>query len=91
MKAASNELKEVLAQETRETDILRTMEEDKMAILLPYADAKSAQLAQHRFNDLIEPYVFVVKGSEINFKRFCFRSDGTTTVNILNKMLDIPS
>jgi len=91
MKTARNKLKEVLAQETRETDILGTMEEDEIAILLPYTDAKSAELAQHRFNDLLEPYVFVVKGSEINFKRFCFPSDGTTPVDILNKMLDIPS
>ena len=39
------------------------------------------------------PFYFetVNKGSEINFKRFCFPSDGTTPVDILNKMLDIPS
>jgi len=88
---ACNKLKEVLAQETRETDILGITEEGEIAILLPYADEKSAELAQHRFNDLLESYVFVIGGPEINFKRVCFPSDGTTTVDILKKALYIPS
>ena len=91
MEAACNKLKEVLAQEARETDILGTMGEDEIAILLPYANAESAELAQHRFNDLLASYVIVNEGPEINFKRVCFPSDGTTGVDILKKMLDIPS
>ena len=91
MEAACNRLKKVLAQEARETDILGTMDEDQIVILLPYADAESAEFAQRRFNDLLASYVFVTKGPEINFKRVCFPSDGTTRVDILKKMLDIPS
>ena len=55
METACNTLNEVLAQEARETDILGTMDEDAITILHPYADARSTELVQRRFNDLLRP------------------------------------
>ena len=91
METVYDKVKEILAQEARETDILGDMEEGKIAILLPYADAKLAELAQQRFNDLLEPCDFIIKGLEINFKRFCFPSHARITGDILQEVLDIPS
>ena len=78
-----NKLKYVLAQETRETGILGALEACEAAIPLPSADAKLAELAQHRFGDLLQPQALIIKGSEVNFKRFCSPADEKTTGDIL--------
>jgi hypothetical protein len=84
-------LTKVLAEEIRETDVLGVMQEDKIAILLPYANEESAELAQSRFHNFLKPYDFKSKGCEIEFKRFCFPLDGVNTADILKKVINIPS
>ena len=85
MEECDKTLKDVLAKEVRETDILGTLEKDKIAILLPYADAESSGLAQSRIKHFLKPYDFKGKGCEVEFRRLCFPVDGINTMDLIDK------
>jgi hypothetical protein len=78
-------LTDVLVSETRETDILGTLEKNKIAVLLPYADQESSGLAQSRFKLFLRPYDFKRRGWEVELRRLCFPSDGTDTRDLVEK------
>jgi len=78
-------LKDALAKETRATDVVGVLEENTIGILLPYADPESSALAESRFKGFLQPYDFEGRGCEVQMKRLCYPSDGTNTMDLIEK------
>jgi hypothetical protein len=75
----------------RETDILGSLEKDKLVALLPYADASAGGDAKSRFEGTLKYYDFKSKGYEVTIDQICFPMNGTDTIDIVRKALGAES
>ncbi len=66
-----------LMEELRETDILGSLGEDQLAILLPYADPPVGGLVRSRIEQNIKYVEFKDRGYEVMISQICFPRDGT--------------
>lgn len=80
-------LTNVLLDETRETDILGSLGENKLAALLPYADVSAGGQAKSRFESTLKYYDFRTKGYQVHVHQFCFPRNGTVTADYIRKAL----
>ncbi|NWG02982.1 MAG: diguanylate cyclase [Syntrophaceae bacterium] len=81
-------LTKILLEEMRESDIIGTLELNKLVVLLPYADAKAGAYVQSRFEDVMKYYDFKSKGFEIKIHQVCFPVHGTDTMDLIRKALE---
>ena len=81
-------LSNLLLEEIRESDIIGTLELNKLAVLLPYADAKAGAYVQSRFEDVLKYYDFKSKGFEVTIDQVCFPIHGTDTMDLIEKALE---
>jgi GGDEF domain-containing protein len=80
-------LSELLAEEIRESDMIGSLELDKLAVLLPYADSKAGASVKLRFEDTLKYYDFKNKGFEIMIDQICFPVNGSDTMDLVKKAL----
>ena len=80
-------LMNLLTEEIRESDIVGSLETNKMIVLLPYADAKSGAYVKSRFEDVLKYYDFKNNGFEIIVDQVCFPVHGTDTMDLIRKAL----
>lgn len=89
LKACYRTLSDLLVEEIRESDIVGSLELDKLAILLPYADAKAGAHVKSRFEDALKYYDFRSKGIEIMIDQVCFPINGSDTMDLIKRALRI--
>ncbi len=87
LKACYQTLSDLLIEEIRESDILGSLELDRLVVLLPYADLKAGDHVKYRFEDALKFYDFKSKGFEIMINQVCFPIDGTGTMDLIRKAL----
>ena len=87
LKACYQTLSDILMEEMRESDVIGSLELDKLVVLLPYADIKTGIHVQSRFEDALEYYDFKSKGFEIMIDQVCFPMHGTDTMDLIKRAL----
>ena len=80
-------LSDLLSVEVRESDILGSLDGNKLIVLLPYADVKAGNHAKTRFEETLKYYNFKNKGFEVMVDQICFPVDGTNTMDLIRKSL----
>jgi len=80
-------LQNVLVEEVRETDLLGSVGENKLAVLLPYADVMAGGYAKSRFETNLKHYDFRKKGYEVMVRQFCFPRNGTDTLDLVKEAM----
>jgi GGDEF domain-containing protein len=85
LKACYQTLSDLLMEEIRESDIIGSLELDRLVVLLPYADVKAGTYVQSRFEDALKYYDFKNKGFEIMIDQVCFPIHGTDTMDLIRK------
>ena len=70
-------LSHFLMAELRDTDILGSLGEDQLAVLLPYADPPVGGLVRSRIEQNIKYVEFRDQGYEVMINQICFPRDGT--------------
>jgi hypothetical protein len=81
-------LSDLLVVEMRESDILGSLEEGQLVVLLPYADKSAGIFAKVRFEGILKHFDFQGKGYEVTIDPICFPVHGTDTIDLLNKALE---
>jgi GGDEF domain-containing protein len=87
LKACYQTLSDLLMEEIRESDIIGSLELDRLVVLLPYADVKVGTYVQSRFEDALKYYDFKNKGFEIMIDQVCFPVHGTDTMDLIRRAL----
>ncbi len=80
-------LSHLLIEEMRESDIIGSLELDKVVALLPYADMKAGAHVKSRFEDALKYYDFKSKGVEVRIDQVCFPVNGSDTPDLIKKAL----
>ncbi len=86
LKACWKTMRELLAEELRESDILSFFGDDQWAVIIPYADLSAAGLLKSRLIGSLEHCGFRQKGYEIIADLICFPIDGTNTADLMGKL-----
>jgi GGDEF domain-containing protein len=89
MQACYRKLGDLLMEETRESDIIGSLELDRLVVLLPYADMKAGAHVKSRFEDALKYYDFKSKGVEIMIDQVCFPINGSDTMDLIQRALRI--
>jgi GGDEF domain-containing protein len=84
-------LGDMLREEIRDSDIIGSLESDKLAVLLPYADDKAGSHVKSRIEDTLKNINFSGKGFEIMVHPVCFPINGADTLDLLKKALVLAS
>lgn len=87
LEACHRTLSDLLRVEMRESDIIGSLESDKVVALLPYADVKAGADARSRFEDVLKYYDFKSKGVEIMIEQVCFPVHGSDTMELIERAL----
>lgn len=87
LKACYRILSHLLIEEMRESDIIGSLESDKMVALLPYADMKAGAHVKSRFEDALRYYDFKGKGIEIMIDQVCFPVNGSDAMELVKRAL----
>lgn len=82
-----NQLSHLLREEFRESDILGSLGQNKLAALLPYADLSAGGQAKSHFEASLEYCDFKKEGYEVRIEQLCFPVDGTDTRDLLKKVI----
>ena len=80
-------LSDLLSVEIRESDILGSLDGNRLVILLPYADVKAGNHAKSRFEETLKYYNFKNKGFEVMIDQISFPINGTSTMDLIRKAL----
>ncbi len=88
LKASHQLLAGLLADETRESDILGDFAEDKFVVILPYADFSAGNQAKSRFETFLRDYDLKRNGYEVMIHQLCFPRNGTSTSDLLKKAFE---
>ena len=87
LQACYRKLGDLLMEETRESDIIGSLELDKLVVLLPYTDMKAGTHVKSRFEDALKYYDFKSKGIEIMIDQVCFPVNGSDTMDLIQRAL----
>ena len=79
-------LSTVVTEEMRETDLFGILEENQLAIVLPYADETSGNQAKTRLERTIKYCDFETRGHQVTINRFSFPVNGTSTQDIFKNI-----
>ncbi len=80
-------LGDLLSVEMRESDLIASLGDDRLVVLLPYADTKIGEQAKTRFEETLQYFDFRKKGFQIAIDQFCFPTQGADTADFVNKLL----
>lgn len=87
LQACYRKLGHLLMEETRESDILGSLELDRLVVLLPYADMKAGTHVKSRFEDALKYYDFKNKGVEIMIDQVCFPINGSDAMDLIDRAI----
>jgi hypothetical protein len=87
LKACYQTLSDLLMEEIRESDIIGSLELNKLIVLLPYADMKAGARVKSRFEDALKYYNFKSKGLDIMIDQVCFPVNGADAIDLISKAL----
>jgi len=77
----------LLKDEVRETDIFGALGENRLIVLLPYADLSAGELAKSRFETILEHYDFKSRGYKVKVHQVSFPTNGTDTAELMKKLV----
>ncbi len=81
-------LSDILTEETRESDIIGSLEMNRLAVLLPYADSKAGEHVKSRFENTLRYYDFKDSEFEVVFDQLCFPINGADTMDLIKRALN---
>jgi GGDEF domain-containing protein len=81
------QLSYLVGEELRESDILGSLGEDMLVVVLPYADRTAAGRARSHFEGGLKYYDFKRVGYEVKIGQICFPMDGTDTKDLIQKVI----
>ncbi len=87
LQACYQKLTHLLAEEIRDSDILGTLGESMVAVLLPYADISAGGFMRSRFEDTLRYYDFHREGYRVTVEQVCFPSDVTDTPELVRRVM----
>jgi hypothetical protein len=87
LRACYQALSHLLMDELRESDILGSLGEDRLAILLPYADPPVGGLVRLRIEQNLNYDEFRDQGYEVMINQICFPRDGTDTAELSRRKI----
>lgn len=79
-------LANLLMDELRDSDILGSLGEKRLAALLPYADSSAGGVAKSRFEGSLKYCDFQSEGYEVIIDHICFPVDGTDVYELVKKV-----
>ena len=82
-------LTDLLKEEFRESDLLGSLSENRLAVLLPYADLSAGGQAQSHFESRLKYYDFKSDGYEVKIDKICFPVDGTDVAGLGKKLMEL--
>lgn len=82
-------LSNLLREEFRDSDILGSLGEEKLAAILPYADASACNVARLRFEGSLKYCDFSQAGYEVKIDQICFPGDGTDINELVKKVINL--
>jgi hypothetical protein len=91
LKACYRRLSHLLAEEMRDSDILGAVGENRLAVILPYADLFSGGHTRSRFESSLQFYDFKKDGYQVVVEQLCFPRDATDTSDLVRKLGGIES
>ena len=77
----------LLKEEMRETDTYGALGENRLIILLPYADLTAGELAKSRFENIIDHYDFKSKGYKVQVHQVSFPMNGSNTADLVKQLV----
>ena len=84
--ACYRRLSHLLAEEMRDSDILGAVGENRLAVILPYADLFSGGHTRSRFESSLQFYDFKKDGYQVVVEQLCFPRDATDTSDLIRKL-----
>lgn len=78
-----------LGGELRESDLVGSLGDDHLAVLLPYADLSVGRHVKTRLEDSLKYFGFKNDGYEVTIDQICFPKDGTVTKDLVSKVTGI--
>jgi GGDEF domain-containing protein len=87
LRACYERLTHLLQEEVRDSDILGTVGDKKLAVILPYADMSAGVYTRSRFENSLQYYNFARDGYQVLVEQICFPNDGTDTSDLVRKVL----
>jgi GGDEF domain-containing protein len=87
LKACYKTLGGLLMEEIRGSDIIGSLDLNKLVVLLPYADLQGGSHVKSRFEDALRYYDFKSGGLEVMIDQVCFPVHGTGTMDLVRKAL----
>jgi PleD family two-component response regulator len=85
--ACYQKLLHFLNDDLRESDILASLGEDRLAALLPYTDLSAGGKAKSRFEGSLKFFNFENEGYKVSVDKVCFPVDGTDTSDLIRKVI----
>ncbi len=76
----------LLIEELRESDILGSLGDDQLVILIPYGDPSAGGSARSRLEGTLKYYDFKKEGYELMIDQISFPLDGTDTPDLVGKL-----
>jgi PleD family two-component response regulator len=83
-------LANLLIEELRDSDILGSLGEKRLAALLPYADSSAGGVAKSRFEGSLKYCDFESEGYKVMVDQICFPVDGTDIRDLMKKVVGNP-
>ncbi len=77
-----------LKQEARESDVLASLGENQLVVLLPYADLSAGRYTLSRFQNSLKYFDFENEGYNVRIDQICFPKDGADTEDLIRKVLE---
>jgi len=87
LQACQMRLGNLLKEEIRETDLLGSFGDNKLVVLLPYADTSVGGIVKARFEGTLKYYDFKGKGYQVNIDQVCFPVNGTNAIDLVRTAL----
>ncbi len=80
-------LRNLLVEEMRESDIPGSLGENRLVVLLPYADVVAGGHAKSRLENSLQYLDFGRRGCEVVIDQICFPVNGMNTADLIKKAL----
>jgi len=89
LQACYQRLTHLMAEEARDSDVLGTLGEKRLAVILPYADMSSGSFTRSRFESSLQYCDFTREGYQVVVEQVCFPSDGADTPDLVRKVIGV--
>ncbi len=88
LQACRSMLAGLLNEEIRESDLVGSLGEDQLIVLLPYADSFAGNIVRSRFEDHLKYYDLEGNGYDVSVRQVGFPMNGTSATDLIRKAFD---